>query len=129
MSDNQQLLAAQYLYLQNMHHVIEVTTWSGHDNYGKPTLDPTTTRRYNCYLQTNETTRWNTDSATDAFPYVAYVLSVPIGGSDAVPIRREEQVTVITPSYWESSTPRRLGKIQGYFDQYGNLFVQQFSFE
>jgi hypothetical protein len=130
MTDNQGLTAYQSLYAPLCNHVIQVESWSGgHDNYGKPVLDPSTSRQYKCLLQMNEQTRWGTQSATDEFPYMAYVLSVPIGQTDAVPIRAEEQVTVVSPAYWASDTPRRLGKIQTYFDQYGNTFVMVFAFE
>lgn len=130
MANNPGLISAQSLYLELCKHVIQVETWSGaHDNYGKPQLNAATTRQYNCLLQMNEGTRWNNVSATDEFPYIAYVLSVPIGGNDAVPIRVEEQMTVVTPSYWASSTPRRLGRIQTYPDQFGNMFAMVITFE
>lgn len=127
---NTELLSAQANFLRDMHHVIQVTSYgAGHDNNGARILDGTTTRQYNCLIQQNENTRWNVASATDDFPYVAYVISTPIGQTDAVPIRVEEQITIITPSYWASSTPRRMGNIQSYPDQYGNLFVMKITFQ
>lgn len=127
---NSLLLASQAIFLVDMHHVISVTSYgAGHDNSGRRVLDPSTTRQYHCLLQNNENTRWNVSSATDDFPYVAYVLSTPIGQGDAVPIRVEEQMTVITPSIWTSSTPRRLGNIRSYFDQYGNLHNMAITFQ
>jgi hypothetical protein len=129
MSENLGLLAYQFLYAPLCNHVIEVVSFNGHDNYGKPVLDPSTARQYKCLLQMNEETAQSTPGATDDFPYMAYVLSVPIGQGDAVPIRAEEQVTVISPAYWASDTPRLLGKINTYFDQYGNNFVMVFTFK
>lgn len=131
MSGNPGLLAYQSLYLHMANHVVEVTSWSStkKDNYGKPILDSSTTRQYRCLLQMNDGTSWTTSGATDEFPYMAYVLSVPIGADDAVPIRREEQVTVISPETWASDTPRRLGKIQTFFDESGNDFAMVFVFE
>jgi hypothetical protein len=131
MTDNPGLIAYQSIYTPLCNHVVEVTSWSSikKDNYGKPILDMSTTRRYKCLLQMNDETKWTNSGATDDFPYIAYVLSVPIGGTDAVPIRVEEQVTVITPAFWASATPRRLGKIQTYPDEHGNMFVMVFGFE
>lgn len=126
---NSGLIAAQSLFGLDMHDVIEVTSWNGRDNYGKAVLDSTTTRRYNCLIQANENSKWGTQNVTDAFPYIAYVLTVPIGQEDLLPIRVEEQITIITPTYWDNKKIRRLGNIQSFPDQYGNLFVQQFTFE
>lgn len=127
---NNLLLASQAIFLVDMHHVIQVTSYgTGHDNNGARLLDNSTTRQYNCLLQNNENTRWNNQSATDDFPYVAYVISTPIGQGDAVPIRAEEQMTIVTPTYWGPSTPRRLGTVKSYFDQYGNLHNMTLTFQ
>lgn len=131
MTENTALISYQSLYVPLCNHVIQVTSWSStkRDSFGKAVLDGSTTRQYRCLLQINDGTKWGISSATDNFPYVAYVLSVPINGEDAVPIRVEEQVTVVTPSYWASETPRRLGKIQSYSDEHGNHFAMVFTFE
>lgn len=124
------LLSAQGLYAQFMKHVIEVTSWgTGRDDHGKPVLDTSTTRRYTCLVQPNEATRWGTPGATDELPYIAYVLTVPIGQSEPVPIRVEEQITVVNPVYLASDTPRRMGRVQTYPDQFGNMFVVVVTFE
>lgn len=129
MTENTELIAALYPFVLVANHIVEVTSYNAKDAYGTRALDGSTTRQYQCLLQNNEETRWNTQSATDSFPYVAYILSVPINGSDAVPIRVEEQFTIVEPSYWGPSTPRRLGTVKSYFDQYGFLFCMTATFE
>jgi hypothetical protein len=127
---NNLLLAGQATFLKDMNHVIEVVTYSeSHDNYGNRTLSLSDARQYKCLIQQNEDTKWTTTGSVDTFPYVAYVLSIPINGVDAVPIAVEEQITVINPVYMASKTPRRLGVIKSYPDQYGNLFVMTITFE
>jgi hypothetical protein len=127
-----ELQSAQSIFLQDMYHVIEVTTYSGKDAYGKRQLstDPAETRQYNCLIQVNERTSWNITSDTDDLPYMAYVMTIPIGGTVPYPIRVEEQVSVVTyadPNL--EGVVRRMGRIQSYPDQYGNLFTQTFTFE
>lgn len=126
---NLQLQADQLPWVALCHDVIEVTTLLGHDGQGKPVPDPTTTRRYRCYIQDNERTSWSDQLANDGMPYVAYVLSVPIGQGDAVPIRSKEMMTVVTSSYVEVGTSRRIGVIKSYQDQYGNLHNMAITFE
>lgn len=126
---NLELLGAQAHFLPLMTHVIQVTSYGARDNNGNRTLDGTTTRQYHCLIQNNEVTRWSTSGAVDAFPYIAYVLSTPIGATDAQPIRVEEQITIVSPSYWASVTPRRMGEIKSYPDQFGNLFCYSITFE
>lgn len=125
---NTELLNALGSFIPVANHVVQVTSYSGMDKYGSRALDSTTTRQYRCLIQNNESTHWNVQSATDDFPYVAYLLSVPIGQADAVPVRVEEQFTVVTPSYWASVTPRTLGQIKSYFDEYGSLFCMTATF-
>lgn len=129
MVSNSPLLAGQSFFLPLMNHSISVSSYNARDQFGNRGIDGTTTRQYKCYIQNNENTRWATSGATDALPYVAYVLSTPIGQSEAVPIRVEEQITVIQPSYLASDTPRRMGTIKSYFDDYGNLFCYAITFE
>lgn len=129
MTDNTELIAALYPFVLVANHIVQVTSYSAKDAYGTRVLDGSTTRQYRCLLQNNEETKWNTQSATDSFPYVAYILSVPIGQTDAVPVRVEEQFTIVQPSYWGVDTPRRLGEVKSYFDQYGNLFCMTATFE
>lgn len=129
---NTELISAQSVFLLDMHHVIQVTTFAGHDEYGKRALssDPTKTRQYNCLIQPNERTAWSVAAATDALPYIAYVLTVPVNGTDAYPIRVEEQITVITSGSSElNGTIRRMGVIKTFPDQYGNAFVMTVTFE
>jgi hypothetical protein len=129
MSENLALLSGQAYYLPLMTHIIQVTSYGARDNSGNRVLNNSTTRQYPCFIQNNEDTRWATSGAVDSFPYVAYVLSTPIGQVDAVPIRVEEQITIIQPSYWASETPRRMGAIKSYFDQFGNLFTETVTFQ
>lgn len=129
---NTELINAQATFLLDMHHIVQVVTYAGHDGYAKRQLstDPAKTRRYNCLIQPNERTAWNVASATDALPYIAYVLTVPIGGTDAYPIRVEEQITVITSGNDElDGTVRRMGMVKTFPDQYGNNFVMTITFE
>lgn len=129
---NTELISAQSVFLLDMHHVIQVTAFSGHDEYGKRALsaDPAKTRQYNCLIQPNERTAWNVATSTDALPYIAYVLTVPINGTDAYPIRNEEQITVVHSGSSElDGTIRRLGLIKTFPDQYGNAFVMTVTFE
>lgn len=127
---NTLLQTGQATFLKDMNHVIEVVAYaSGHDNYGNRIIDSGTSRQYRCLIQQNEDTKWSNAGSVDSFPFVAYVLSIPIDGSDAVPIRVEEQITVLAPSFMASSTPRRLGTIRSYPDQYGNLFDMTVTFE
>lgn len=129
---NTQAITEQYPWVHLCNHVIEVTTWKGHDAHGLPVLDPTTTRRYRCLIQDNETTSWSDIGGTDGMPYLAYILSIPITGlviDDIVPIRKNEQITVIAPSYLASEKPRRVGTVKSYFDQYGNLHNIAITFE
>lgn len=125
---NTELLNALGSFIPVANHVVQVASYSGLDKYGSRALNSATTRQYRCLIQNNESTRWNVQSGTDDFPYLAYMLSVPIGQSDAVPVRVEEQFSVVTPSYWASSTPRTLGEIKSYFDEYGNLFCMTATF-
>ena len=129
MSENLGLLSQQAYYLPLMNDIIQVSSYSGRDNSGAQIIDNTTTRQYKCLIQNNEDTRWSNTGAIDALPYVAYVLSTPIGQTDAVPIRVEEQITIVVPSYLASATPRRLGTIKSYPDQYGNLFCYMITFQ
>lgn len=127
-----ELQSAQGAFLLDMHHVIQVTTYSGHDAYGKRQLstDPAQTRQYNCLIQLNERTSWNVSSDTDDLPYIAYVMTIPLGGSQPYAIRAEEQISVITYGDPEmDGTVRRMGTVKSYPDQYGNLFVQTVTFE
>lgn len=129
MSENLSLLSQQAYYLPLMNDIIQVSTYGGRDNAGARVIDNTTTRQYKCLIQINEDTRWVTAGAVDGLPYVAYVLSTPIGETEPVPIRVEEQITIVTPSYLASDTPRRLGTIKSYPDQYGNLFCYTITFQ
>jgi len=129
---NTELIAAQSVFLLDMHHQIQVVTYSGHDGYGKRALstDPTKTRTYNCLIQPNERTAWTVGTSTDGLPYIAYVLTVPVNGSDAYPIRAEEQITVLHSGSSElDGTVRRMGLVKTYPDQYGNAFVMTVTFE
>lgn len=126
---NLQLQADLLPWISLCHDVIEVTSWSGHTSNGKPVLDGSTTRQYRCYIQDNERTSWSQYQATDGMPYIAYVLSVPIGQGNAVPIRSKEQMTVVTSSYVTTGTQRRIGIIKSYQDQYGNLHNMAITFE
>lgn len=129
---NQLAINEQSPWVHLCNHTIEVTNWSGHEPHGLPILDPTTTRRYRCFIQENETTSWSDIGGTDGMPYLAYVLSVPITGSitdDVVPIRKNSQMTVIVPTYLASEKPRRIGTIKSYSDQYGNLHNIAMTFE
>lgn len=129
MTNNIQLQADLLPWVSLCHDVIQVTTLKGHDGNGKPVLDLTTTRQYKCYIQDNERVSWSEYAATDGMPYVAYVLSIPIGGTDAVPIRKNDQMTVVTSSYLVLNTTRRIGVIKSYQDQYGNLHNMAITFE
>lgn len=129
MTGNQQLQADLLPWVELCHDVIEVTTWKGHASNGSPTLDTTTTRQYKCYIQDNERTSWSDFSATDGMPYIAYVLSIPLGQFDAVPIRKNSQMTVVTSKVVDTGTIRRLGVIKSYQDQYGNLHNMAITFE
>lgn len=126
---NLALLTHQAYFVPLMNHVIQVVSYSARDDYGTRITNPATSRQYRCLLQQNEDTSWNVAASVDALPYIAYVLSTPINGTDAVPIRAEEQMTIIAPSYWASATPRRLGTVKSYNDQYGNLFCYSVTFE
>ena len=129
---NTELITAQSTFLLDMHHTIQVTTYLGHDGFGKRALstDPAKTRTYNCLIQPNERTAWNVAAATDALPYIAYVLTVPVGGTDAYPIRVEERITVVHSGNDElDGTVRRMGLVKTYPDQYGNNFVMTVTFE
>lgn len=126
---NLQLQADQLPWVALCNDVIEVTNWKGHDSGGRPILDSTTTRQYRCYIQNNERTSWATELGTDGFPYVAYVLSVPLNQGDAVPIISKAQMTVVKSSYVEVGTIRRIGIIKSYPDQYGNLHNMAITFE
>jgi hypothetical protein len=126
-----ELINAQAAFLIDAHHQIQVSTYTGgHDAYSKRvvTTDPSEIRTYNCLIQPNEGTDWTVASSTDKFPYIAYVLSIPVGGTDAYPIRAEEQIQVLEPAYLTGLT-RRLGLVKTYPDQYGNIFVQTITFE
>jgi len=126
---NQQLQADQLPWINLCHDVIEVTTWKGHDAGGRPTLDLTTTRQYRCLIQNNERTSWSPELGTDGEPYVAYVLSIPIGQGDAVPIRKNEQMKVVTSNFVTVNTIRRIGIFKSYPDQYGYLHNMAITFE
>jgi hypothetical protein len=128
---NTELISSQSAFLLNMHDTIQVTSYTGgHDGFGKriDTTDPSKIRVYNCLIQDNEDTNWTVGTSTDRMPYVAYVLTVPVGGTDAYPIRTQEEMEVLSPSYL-AGTIRRLGTIKTYPDQYGNRFVQWMTFE
>lgn len=129
MTNNLRLQADLLPWITLCNDVIEVTTLQGHDGHGKPVLDPTTARQYRCYIQYNERTTWSEYGATDGMPYVAYTLSIPIGQEDAVPIRKNEQMTVMASSFVETGTSRRIGVIKSYPDQYGNLHNMAITFE
>lgn len=107
---------------------LQVTTVTGHDGNGRPILDTTTTRTYRCYIQANERTSWSDREATDGMPNVAYVLSVPVNQSDAVPIRKNDQMEILAPSSY-AGIIRRIGTIKSYEDQYGNLHNMAITFE
>lgn len=126
---NLQLQADLLPWVSLCHDVIEVTSWKGHDDNGRQILDPTTTRQYRCYIQNNERTSWNVEVANDGTPYKAYVLSVPLNMGVAVPIRRDEQMKVVASSYMELGTVRRIGLVNCYQDQYGNLHNMEITFE
>lgn len=129
---NLELIAAQSIFLRDMHHIIEVTTYLGHDAYSKRQLstNPAQKRQYNCLIQPNERTAWNIQTSTDALPYIAYVLTVPINGTDSYPIRVEEQIKVIHSGDGElDGTIRRMGSLRTFPDQYGNNFVMTITFE
>lgn len=129
---NVELINAQSIFLLDMHHQIQVVTYAGHDGYGKRQLstDPTKTRTYNCLIQPNERTAWTVGTSTDALPYIAYVLTVPVNGTDAYPIRVEEQMTVVSSGAGEiNGTVRRMGNIRTFPDQFGNAFVMTVTFE
>src|SRR5262249_8540737 len=126
---NLQLQADQLPWVALCHDIIEVTSYKGHLDTGQPGLDPTTTRRYRCYIQDNERTSWSEYAATDGSPFIAYTLSVPIGQGDALPIRKNEQMTVVASSYVDVGTIRRIGVIKSYQDQYGNLHNMAITFE
>lgn len=126
---NQQLQTDLLPWISLCHDVIEVTTLKGNDGQGIPVLDGTTTRRYRCYIQDNERLSWTDQIGTDGVPYVAYILSVPLGQGDAVPIRKNEQMTVVTSSYVQTGVVRRIGVIKSYQDQYGNLHNMAITFE
>ena len=126
---NQQLQADQLPWIALCHDIIEVTTFKGRDSGGRPVLDPTTTRQYRCYIQDNQRVSWTDQIGTDAEPYIAYVLSIPIGQGDAVPIERNEQMVVVASSYVKTGTNRRIGIIKSYQDQYGNLHNMAITFE
>jgi hypothetical protein len=129
---NTELISAQSVFLLDMHHTIQVVTYAGHDAYGKRQLstNPSQTRQYNCLIQPNERTSWTVGTSTDGLPYIAYVLTVPIGGTDAYPIRAEEQITVIHSGNDElDGTVRRMGLVKTFPDQYGNNFVMTVTFE
>lgn len=129
MTGNLQLQADLLPWVSLCHDVIQVTTLTGHDSNGKPVPNPATARQYRCYIQDNERTSWNEYAGTDGMPYVAYILSIPIGGTDAVPIRSNEQMTVVTSNVVETNTTRRIGVIKSYQDQYGNLHNMAITFE
>jgi hypothetical protein len=127
-----ELQSAQAIFLQDMYHVLEVVTYAGTDAYGKRLLstNPEQTRQYNCLIQINERTANNVSAYTDDLPYIAYVMSIPIGGTAPYPIRVEEQISVVT--YGDPALEgkiRRLGRIASYPDQYGNVFTQTITFE
>jgi hypothetical protein len=126
---NLQLQADLLPWVSLCHDVIEVTDWKGHTDNGAAVLDPTTTRQYRCYIQNNDRTSWNEYAATDGMPYISYTLSIPIGQTDAVPIRSKSQMTVITSNLVETGTIRRIGVIKSYPDQYGNLHNMAITFE
>lgn len=128
---NVRLQADQLPWVPLCNHVIEVTTWKGRGANGEPILDPTTTRQYRCLIQNTDTSTWNQQGVTDGNPYSAYVLSIPITGpvtDDAVPISNHEQVTIIQPTYL-AGTVRRMGTVEHYPDQYGNLHNMRFTFQ
>lgn len=133
MTYNTELITAQASFLPDVHHVIQVTSYSGgHGKNGQRLLstDPNQTRQYRCLIQPNENTAWTVASDTDAFPYMAYILSIPIGATDAYMIRVEEQLTIITfGDTTLTGTVRRMGGIKSYPDQYGNLFAQVITFQ
>jgi hypothetical protein len=127
-----ELQSAQGAFLLDMHHVIQVTTYDGKDQYGTRRLssDPAKTRQYTCLIQLNERTAWAVSSDTDDLPYIAYVMTIPIGGSATYAIRAEEQISVVTyADTGMEGTVRRMGTIKSYPDQYGNLFVQTVTFD
>lgn len=126
---NLQLQADLLPWIALCHDVIEVTTFKGHDSGGRPVLDTTTTRQYRCYIQDNDRTSWSMELGVDGLPYVAYVLSVPIGRGDAAPIKSNEQMTVVSSSCVDIGTQRRIGVIKSYQDQYGNLHNMAITFE
>src|SRR5215469_4012319 len=111
---NLQLQADQLPWVALCHDVIEITDWKGHTDNGVAVLDLTTTRQYKCYIQDNERTSWSEYSATDGMPYIAYILSVPIGQGDAVPIRSKSQMKVVSSSVVQTGTIRRIGVIKSY---------------
>jgi hypothetical protein len=127
-SSSLQNLLAFFLPVAN--HVIEVETYKGRDPFGTRQLDPTTVRQYSCYIQYNERTAWNVEQAVDGMPYIAYVLSIPIGQTTAFPIRVEEQLTIISAANPDlDGTTRRLGTVKTYSDQYGDNAVYTVTFE
>jgi hypothetical protein len=124
---NQRLLSDLVRWYPRCNHVIQVTSYSGaHDNQGNRQLDTATARQYRCLIQSKEDTSWATAGATDDWPFVAYILSVPINGfpntnslwTDAYPIHKEEQLQVITPSY---ITLRFIGRVMSSFNEWGDL--------
>lgn len=126
---NLRLQVDQLPWVALCNDVIQVTTLKGHNSEGQPVLDGTTTRQYRCYIQDNERTSWSDQMGTDGMPYVAYVLSIPLNGTDAVPIGKNEQMTVVTSNYVKTGTIRRIGLIRSYPDQYGNLHNIAITFE
>lgn len=123
---NTQLIAGQYPFVAHCNHTIQAQSYLGHTGTGQPTLDPATIRQYRCYIEEVERTSFTVQGATDGIPYVAYILSIPINGTDAVPIHRTDKITVVNPSY---ITFRRFGTIKSYTDQFGNLHNIQITFE
>lgn len=127
---NTRLITDLSAFVPLCHDVIQVTSFSGaHTADGKPVLNMATQRSYRCYIQNNERTSWNDYSATDGMPYVAFVLSIPIGQGDALAIHKTEQMSVTTSSYVPTPTIRRIGTIKSYQDQFGNLHNMAITFE
>lgn len=127
MTANNRLLADLVRYYPRCNHVIQVTSYSGaHDNQGNRQLNTNTARQYRCLIQSIERTSWNVSEATDSWPFVAYILSIPINGfpsqssqyTDAYPIHKEEQFQVITPGYL---VLRTIGTVKSSYNEWGDL--------